>query len=120
MEQPDFAVGSIEHACMILSKLESKKSGKNEDETKVTLKLDKSYLQLVELYLDLDQVQQSKNIINTIESRLESVCKSQAYAYRIMNDLANVLKKYNNHELSICYYKKALLCMKKRYKNKYI
>jgi hypothetical protein len=44
MEQPDFAVGSIEHACMILSKLESKKSGKNEDETKVTLKLDKSYL----------------------------------------------------------------------------
>ena len=37
-----------------------------------------------------------------------------------MNELAITLHQHGKHEGALTYYKKALLCMKRRHKNKYI
>lgn len=57
--------------------------------------------------------------MQTLESRLESISNTDEYAYRMMNELANLLQKYELHDKSIIYYKKALLCMKRRHKNRF-
>lgn len=102
---------------MVLTKLETEQK---EDDSKFSMKLDKTYLKLIDLYLETDQEPQRNQIILLIESRLESISTSQEYAYRLMNELANSLHQHRHFELALVYYKKALLCMKRRHKNKYL
>lgn len=54
-----------------------------------------------------------------METRLESIANTDEYAYRMMNELANLLQKHKMHDKSILFYKKALLCMKRRHKNRF-
>ena len=61
-----------------------------------------------------------QSVIQTMEERLESVAHEDDYAYSIMNELANTLRKHENFELSAQFYKKALLCVKRRYKQDYL
>ena len=61
---------------------------------------DKLYLILVDLYLQTNKAKECQSVINTLEERLESVSSEDDYAYTIMNELANVLRKHNNYELS--------------------
>ena len=42
------------------------------------------------------------------------------YAIGMLNEVANLLRKNSNLELSVLYYRKALLSVKKRYKNEYL
>merc|ERR1719329_178675 len=37
-----------------------------------------------------------------------------------MNEIANMLRKHENLDLATAYYKKALLCIKRRYKSEYL
>jgi len=53
------------------------------------------------------------------ETRLESMANTDEYAYKMMNELANLLQKHNKNDKAINFYKKALLCMKRKYKNKF-
>ena len=59
---------------------------------------DKLYLILVDLYLQTNKTKECQSVINTLEER--SVSSEDDYAYTIMNELANVLRKHNNYELS--------------------
>ena len=74
----------------------------------------------MDLYLQTNKIKECQSVINTLEERLESVSAEDDYAYTIMNELANVLRKHNNYELSAQYYKKALLCVKRRYRQDYL
>ena len=38
----------------------------------------------------------------------------------MMNELANLIRDHGHDQASLEYYKKALLCMKRRHKNKYV
>jgi tetratricopeptide (TPR) repeat protein len=125
----DEAIQHYEQACMILTKLEgeeAKPSGRAKEQleaselSKVHLKLDKVHLKLIDLYLDTQQALQCKQIISLVERRLDSISTSQEYAYRLMNELANSLHQHQEYDQALIYYKKALLCMKRRHKNKYI
>ena len=40
--------------------------------------------------------------------------------FKLMNELANILRKHNNLSVAIQLYKKALLSIKTRYKNAYL
>ena len=62
----------------------------------------------------------SKQLLSLLEQRLEKISLSQEYAYRMMNELANLIRDHGHYEASLEYYKKALLCMKRRHKNKYV
>lgn len=111
---------------MILSKLEMKEHSKREKNyqqsglSKVAKKLDKIYLQLIDLYLELNNVAQCRQALSLLESRLERLSNSHEYSYRMMNELANTLHRHKDMDLALNYYKKALLCMKRRHKNKYL
>ena len=41
-------------------------------------------------------------------------------SYKILNEMANILRKHNNIELAINAYKKSLLYLKKKHKNNYM
>ena len=58
--------------------------------------------------------------MDIMEQRLAVQCDSEEYAYRMMNELANVLRSNGQGERSISYYKKALLCVKRRHKINYL
>ena len=106
---------------MILSKLEKSEEPLQENElSKVTKKLDKVYLQLTDLYLVANKAVQCRQILQLLESRLERLSNSHEYSYRMMNELANILHRHRRMDLALIYYKKALLCMKRRHKNKYL
>lgn len=55
-----------------------------------------------------------------LETRIDEISNSLQYAYRLMNELAIVLHKNEVHEMALTYYKKALLCIKRRFRNKYV
>lgn len=100
---------------MILATLESKKDDQN-DKIKIAEKLDQLYLQLIDLYLTIEKPAEAESVIQLLESRLTMNSSEDDYAFGIMNEMANTLRKHNNLELSNEYYKKALLCIKRRYK----
>lgn len=100
---------------MVLATLE-KKDGQD----KITEKLDKMYLQLADLYLTIEKPVECESVIQILEQRLELVSSEDDYAYGIMNELANILRKHQNLDLSAQFYKKALLCIKRRYKTDYL
>ena len=102
---------------MILSWLEAREDA---NKLKVTVKLDQLYHQLVDLYLTIEQPVQCEQIIQTLEDRLEKSSNEDDYAFSIMNELANLLRKHDNLELASQFYKKALLCIKRRYKTDYL
>ena len=53
-----------------------------------------------------------------IESRLASCIVE--YSYRMLNEVANLLRKHDQLDMAQSYYKKALLCMKRVHKNQYL
>lgn len=64
-------------------------------QSKTTLKLDKMYMQLIEMYLKMNMMLECKKVIELFEIRLESISNSDDYAYRMMNELGNILQKNN-------------------------
>ena len=107
------AVNDYEYGCMILTKLEN--SPKQKDKQKIGGKIEKTYMQLIDLYLQLNKQRHFQQVLTTLEQRLAG-----EYSYRMMNELANLLRKYQSYDLSQVYYKKALLCMKRKHKNLYL
>ena len=55
-----------------------------------------------------------------METRLEQLSFSHEYSYRTMNELATILQAHGALKDALNYYKKALICMKRRHKNKYL
>ena len=54
-------------------------------------------MQLIEMYLKMNMLMECKKVIELFEIRLESISNSDDYAYRMMNELGNILQK--NHFL---------------------
>ena len=54
-----------------------------------------------------------------MESKINDIASQQDYAFRLMNELAIIFHAQEDFETAMKFYKKALLCMKKRYKNKF-
>ena len=104
------ALYHLEMAAMILLELEK-------DDTKYSVKLDKIYLQMVGLYLMQDARGKAKQLLNVLELRLEGLAQKDAYGYKMMNELANTLLQHSLHEEALSFYRKALICMKRRHKN---
>lgn len=71
------AINILEHAGMILSKLEGQRNNltgqkiKQEDRQRITLQLNKLYLQLINLYLGMDRRPEADSLIQQAEGRLE-------------------------------------------------
>lgn len=99
---------------MVLLDLEKK------DSDKASSKLDKIYLSLVKLYLQENNFIKVKQILSSMELRLEAISNKDAYSYKLMNELANILVKANLKEDAIAFYKKALICLKRRHKNNFM
>ncbi len=76
-------------------------------------------MQLIEMYLTKNMMVECKKVIHLFEIRMESISNSDDYAYRMMNELGNILQKKDFLDQAIIYYKKALLCMKRRHKNRF-
>jgi tetratricopeptide (TPR) repeat protein len=113
------AIKNIEHACVILSTLSVKKEHAAEL-IPLYKKLDELYLVLVNLYLQTEKTDECQSVIQTLEQRLEGIAGENDYAYSVMNELANILRQQENFELAAQFYKKALLCIKRRYKQDYL
>ena len=106
------AIFHLEMAAMMLLDLEK-------TDSKFSVKLDKIYLQLVSLYLQSDDRGKAKQLLNVLELRLEGLAQKDAYGYKMMNELANTLLEHELAEEALSFYRKALICMKRRHKNQY-
>jgi tetratricopeptide (TPR) repeat protein len=58
-------------------------------------------------------------LVTQVEHRLQ-VALEDAVSFKLMNELANILRKHDNLEISVSLYKKALLSLKQRFKNTYL
>ena len=87
---------------------------------KMTERLDQLYLELINLYLMVDKPTECQSVMQNLEDRLETMAVYDDYAFGIMNEIANMLRKHENLDLATSYYKKALLCIKRRYKSEYL
>lgn len=56
-------------------------------------------------------------MINNLEMRLDALSLKDAYAYKMMNELANELLKHEMADDALVFYRKSLICMKRRHKN---
>lgn len=72
---------------------------------------------LINLYLESSNFKKVRELLNLIELRLDSLSAKDSYAYRMMNELANTLLKHNMRDDALSFYRKSLICMKRRYKN---
>lgn len=91
------ATEKYEHASMILTGLENDKSIKDkESKEKTSNKLDKVYMSLIDLYLLIGRDRDSKQLLSLLEQRLEKISLSQEYAYRMMNELANLIRDHGH------------------------
>ena len=106
------SIQHLEHATIILSKLEGR-------DPRCAEKLDSTYVQLAELYLLVDKDSEFNSIIELLEGRLEAVTEAEDRAYIQMNELGVVMRRLGRHDLASTYFKKALLCIKRRYKSNY-
>lgn len=77
-------------------------------------------MQLTDLYLTIDKLDECQSIVQILEERLEQAAHQEDYAFGILNEVANVLRKHENLELATQFYKKALLCIKRHYKSEYL
>lgn len=68
----------------------------------------------------VDKPTECQSVMQNLEDRLETMAVYDDYAFGIMNEIANMLRKHENLDLATTYYKKALLCIKRRYKNEYL
>ena len=75
---------------MILSRIEKKPKGEKE---KIIAKLDKFYIQLIDLYLQTNKSENFRQILTLIEQRLASDIRE--YSYRMLNEVANLLRKHD-------------------------
>lgn len=119
------AINILEHAGMILSKLETQKltlAGtkiKEEDRKRIALQLNKLYVQLINLYMGLDRRAEADQLISQAEGRLEQ-CLEDLYTFKLMNELGNCLRKHDDLPTAVQLYKKSLLSIKIRCKNDYL
>ena len=51
---------------------------------------------------------------------MEQAAENTDYPYGIMNEIANILRKHELFDLASQFYKKALLCIKRRHKSDYL
>ena len=86
---------------MILSKLETQKltlAGtkiKEEDRKRISLQLNKLYVQLINLYMGMDRRTEAEQLISQAEGRLEQ-CLEDLFTFKIMNELGNCLRKHDD------------------------
>lgn len=106
------SISHLEHASLILVKLEGK-------DARCASKLDTIYVQLAELYLMVDKDAEFSSIVELLEGRLEAITESEDRAYEQMNELGVAMRRLGRHDLASTYFKKALLCIKRRYKSSY-
>jgi hypothetical protein len=52
--------------------------------------------------------------------RLGHISTSEDHAFKMMNELANILKLNFSYKLSLNYYRKALICIKRKHKNNFM
>ena len=71
-------------------------------------KLERLYLQLVEIYLILEKEKECSDIVSILENKQNP---------DIQQELGNLLRKHNNLELCIEFYKKVLLLLKRKHLN---
>ena len=90
-----------------------------EDRKRITLQLNKLYLQLINLYLATERNPEYSFLIEQVEARLEQSLDEQ-FTFKLFNELANTLRKHDNLQMAIQIYKKSLLSIKTRYKNEYL
>mmetsp|Transcript_30425 Transcript_30425/g.29792 ORF Transcript_30425/g.29792 Transcript_30425/m.29792 type:complete len:113 (-) Transcript_30425:136-474(-) len=64
-------------------------------------------------------MQDAQSVLNTLETRLDSLMDNEN-TYKIFNELGNVLRKHNNVDLAINYYKKGILSIKQIHKTNYL
>lgn len=74
---------------------------------------------MIDLYLQQGLSKEAESIIGVIEARVSNIAAEQEYAYRLTNELAIILQQNGQVEGALRFYKKALLCMKKRHRNKF-
>ena len=91
-----------------------------QDPDKASQKLDKIYLSLVKLYLQENNFIKVKQILSSMELRLEALSNKDAYSYKMMNELANVLVEKGLKDDGLQFYKKSLICLKRRHKNNFM
>ena len=71
-----------------------------EDQKRITLQLNKLYLQLINLYLATDRLPESQFLVEQTEARLEQALDEQ-FTFKLFNELANTLRKHDNLRLAI-------------------
>jgi len=86
------AIKLYEHAGMVLTRAE--KDGTN---------VNKVYLQLLNLYLLVNKMQEALNVLGLIEGRAEKQDN-----FKLLNEAANILRKYDAVDQALAVYKKAL------------
>ena len=74
---------------------------------------------MINIYLTLDKETEAQHLIEEVERRLEDIFE-EPYTFKLLNELANTTRRFNNLQTSIQIYKKALLSIKTRFKNNYM
>lgn len=77
------------------------------------------YLKLIEIYFKLRNDTKADTHVTELLESLENA-KNTEEKYTILNDLANVQKKYGQHKLAIELYKRALQTVKQVHRNNYM
>ena len=75
---------------------------------------------LIDLYLTTENQADCQSVINQLELRLENASHSSDQSFKAMNELGTILRKHNNLELAAQFYKKSLLCIKRRHKQEFL
>jgi tetratricopeptide (TPR) repeat protein len=113
-EQYDAAAVNLEKACSVMSVLELK--AKND---RITLQLNKAYLQLISLYLVVQRQEDAQQLTSKLEARLETALEDP-FTFKLFNELGNTIRKHDNIGVAIQLYKKSLLSIKSKCKNAYL
>jgi len=92
-------IRNLEHGCMILATIETKKEYRSE-RVAISHKLDELFLQLVDLYLQTSKTEECQSVIEQLEKRLERTASEDDYSFQVMNELAHKLRSHDNFELS--------------------
>jgi len=116
-DQLEQAVARLEHACTILSTIET--AAKEADRPRITLQLNKTILQLVNIHLLIERVPEAEALTQKLEARLETNLEDQ-FTFKLFNELGNTIRKHDNLAVAIQLYKKSLLSIKSRFKNTYL
>ena len=69
--------------------------------SKITEKLDQLYLQLTDLYLTINKLEECYSVVQILEERLSKTQNRDDYAFGILNEIANSLRKHENLDLAV-------------------